>query len=158
MGHSRPEASVCVCLKADMCWWGTERGWGRQWSQKTVLCCWWAAEDLRAGRGGVERGIHLDWAHTPHRCPHRAPSKGLAPLGPVHPALAFQRASSASGPPVGSALPWVENGALGWGGQGGCVPSPAGAVVVAVVMWEGPGEQSDPSTKSPPQCQKGGQG
>lgn len=29
---------------------------GRRWSQETASCCLWAAEGLRAGRGGVDGG------------------------------------------------------------------------------------------------------
>lgn len=55
-----------------------ETGRGRRWSQANGWSCGWAAEP-GAGRGGVEGGVHLDWAHTPGRCPLPASLQGLAP-------------------------------------------------------------------------------
>lgn len=34
-------------------------------------------------RSGTVAGVHLDWAHTPGRCPHRVSLQSLAPKGQV---------------------------------------------------------------------------
>ena len=83
-GHPGPKEEVCVPLRASkgicVLVGVVRKDEGRKWSQKYVPRC----RQLRASGhdgSGAEGGVHLDWAHTPGRCPLQVPLQSLVPEG-----------------------------------------------------------------------------